>query len=249
MSLLRSLPTRSHDPAHDVAARPAGARPRRRWQRAGLGVAALVAATLGGGGVVVPDARGAPLAAAIRLTPTEAEERIAEMADAAPAEQRAALVDGAVTEREYRAAVERTLSCLRRGATPRLGTAALQIHGPVPSSDGFALTYSYTVDGRADPAGALAAAAAVNELELACQDRHQRQVEDAFHLGRLADEGHVAAAVDGFTACVVAAEAVAPGGEVTVEVLAATEGPARAAVVQCLAEWPTVADGVAGARG
>jgi hypothetical protein len=117
----------------------------------------------------------------------------------APAAQRGALADGAVTAAEYQAAVRASMRCLSEdlaAAHPVVAAHPPEFTGPAWTDDRFSFVYDYRLPGdELDP----------RPYDRSCQQRTSRSVEALFHLQRWADPAYLERTGRAFHACLDAA--------------------------------------------
>lgn len=218
-------------------------------------VAGLAVADLGG----VPrrlqhgaEAQGLP--EVVGLSDPDAARQVDRLVAQAPAPQAAALEDADVSLVEYEAAVAETVACLREGFSGLLqqhqvnrALVELEVSPTAVSPDGFEITYSYTVSGPAAGTAPPSAFDTLTDLERACHERHQQQIEDVFQVRLLADDQYVRQVSGEFTAC------LAGGGVRLTEMstravlsalAAGLRGADRELFIQCLTEVPSISTGL-----
>ncbi len=185
----------------------------------------------------------------IGLEPEVARQQVAALISESADEQSWAVSDGLVTLDEYQRAVKGTLTCLDEKSLDLRMEAGVSFvpTGPTISPDRFAVSYSYLLE------GGLIDQAKFTEIEKACQDRHQRQVETIYQTQLRADEGFLREQVLGFDSC-LQAEGLKPLGSATVEAVVGQlrsyhDLPeSRIKMIQCFSRFPSINEGLVAAE-
>lgn len=153
-----------------------------------------------------------------RANPTadEAEATIEELLADAPASQRAALSDGNVTLEEYRSATTAAIDCvvagledLLSGSEPLDNRLALSVSAsePMLSADGYAFTYTYSIEGDVSPDIQRQAQNAgigdrITEVDTLCQEEHSEAIQAAYQLEFISDPQAMERTTSDFVECV-----------------------------------------------
>lgn len=230
-------------------------REKRSARRRGLGLSvALVATAVAAVAVVVTVASGdSPASAsglqrAIAIDPSTVPSRIAEFGGQATPEQSPAFKDGKITIAEYRTSVQATTACLSNGVSGLAGSPKIEVTGPTSSNDSFNVFYSYTITGGSVNTAAAGAFNPVTDIEKACQEKFQRQIEQAWHVQQLGNETYAASVASGFQNCATAAGVDGLDGEPAQIVGKLTTSMAdpkfRDSLRSCMTEFQSVAQGL-----